>query len=131
MKIGQYLTKLCVDNIGLLFLAHPVYAGILFMRHGCRKKLNQCELAKCSKMSPLSALNTTALSRVKRIKGLMDVDELYRQESVCVAMGSLVKTADLFSTRRWSTSSRSTLCATSARAIVTSCRCSAAASFPD
>jgi len=25
MKIGQYLTKLCVDYVGLLFLAHPVY----------------------------------------------------------------------------------------------------------
>jgi len=25
MKIGQYLTKLCVDYIGLLFLAHPVF----------------------------------------------------------------------------------------------------------
>ena len=24
MKIGQYLTKLCVDYVGLLFLAHPV-----------------------------------------------------------------------------------------------------------
>jgi len=24
VKIGQYLTKLCVDYIGLLFLAHPV-----------------------------------------------------------------------------------------------------------
>jgi len=25
LKIGQYLTKLCVDYVGLLFLAHPVY----------------------------------------------------------------------------------------------------------
>jgi len=24
LKIDQYLTKLCVDNVGLLFLAHPV-----------------------------------------------------------------------------------------------------------
>ena len=24
LKIGQYLTKLRVDNVGLLFLAHPV-----------------------------------------------------------------------------------------------------------
>jgi len=26
LKIGQYLTKLCVDYVGLLFLAHPVKA---------------------------------------------------------------------------------------------------------
>jgi len=25
LKIGRYLTKLCVDYVGLLFLAHPVY----------------------------------------------------------------------------------------------------------
>jgi len=26
LKIGQYLMKLCVDYVGLLFLAHPVGA---------------------------------------------------------------------------------------------------------
>jgi len=29
LKIGQYLMKLCVDYVGLLFLAHPVY-DVLF-----------------------------------------------------------------------------------------------------
>jgi len=25
LKIGQYLTKLCVEHLGFTFLAHPVY----------------------------------------------------------------------------------------------------------
>jgi len=33
LKIGQYLTKLCVDCVGLLFLAHPVYERITFWGH--------------------------------------------------------------------------------------------------
>jgi len=29
LKIGQYLTKLCVDYVGLLFLANPVLQDVL------------------------------------------------------------------------------------------------------
>jgi len=31
MKIGQYLTKLCIDYVGLLFLAHPVLPSHKFV----------------------------------------------------------------------------------------------------
>ena len=30
LKIGQYVTKLCVDYFCLLFLAHPVYPNVGF-----------------------------------------------------------------------------------------------------
>ena len=46
MKIGQYLTKLCVDYVGLLFLAHPVFGVVSQMECDPRLRLSQSSVAE-------------------------------------------------------------------------------------
>ena len=55
-KIGQYLTKLCVEHLGFTFLAHPVHVYNASMsRRAYTNKLHSKE--SCSKNSPMK--NTT------------------------------------------------------------------------
>ena len=76
LKIGQYLTKLCVDNVGLLFFGPPYVGPIMlsrvktrrlrvwsveapFLFHRLWTKVHQINCACAEKIAARNAVSTT------------------------------------------------------------------------